>query len=187
MSFSPKLPSRVSTMLKTAAIMILALASCAVVATAQSFATATDYAVGENPNAGIAADLNGDGKLDLAIGNVLNKNVSVLINNGNGTFKSAVNYTVDFNPETCTAADFNGAGKLALAVGNFLGGAPSGGTRSILIGNGDGTFQAAVTTAIQTPFHIVATDLNAEGKQDIVTASPPDKESVRLGNGNGKS
>lgn len=185
MSFTPRLPSRVSTIFKAAVITLLVVASCAGVATAQSFKTATDYSVGENPNSGIAADFNGDGKLDIAIGNVLDKNVSVLINIGNGTFAGAVNYTVDFNPETCAAADFNGDGKLDLAVGNFMGGATSAGTMSILIGNGDGTFQAAVTTPIQTPFHIMATDLNADGKKDIVTASPPDKVSVRLGNGDG--
>ena len=164
---------------------LLMMTICAGTARAQSFSTPTNYSLGDNPNSGIAADFNGDGKLDLAIGNVLNKNVGVLINNGDGTFANPVNYVVDFNPETCTAADFNGDGKLDLAVGNFFGGPTSGGTMSILIGNGDGTFQAAVTTAIQTPFHIVARDLNADGNPDIVTASPPDKVSVRLGNGNG--
>ncbi len=168
-----------------AALALIVLAVSASTASAQSFSTSTDYALGDNPNSGIAADFNGDGKLDLAIGNVLNKNVAILINNGNGTFAAAVNYTVDFNPETSTAADFNGDGKLDLVVGNFLGGPTSAGTMSVLIGNGDGTFQAAVTTAIQTPFHVVATDLNTDGKQDIVAASPSNKVSVRLGNGNG--
>ena len=164
---------------------VLLLTVCAGTAPAQSFSTPTDYPLGDNPNSGIAADFNGDGKLDMAIGNVLHKNVGVLINNGNGTFANPVNYPVDFNPESCAAADYNGDGKLDLAVGNFLGGATSAGTMSILIGNGDGTFQAAVTTAIQNPFHILATDLNADSKQDIVAASSPDKLSVRLGNGDG--
>ena len=153
---------------------------------AQSFKTATDYALGDNPNSGVAADFNGDGKPDLAIGNVLNKNVSVLLNNGNGTFAGTVNYTVDFNPEAVAAADYNGDGKLDLAVGNFMGGPTSAGTFSILIGNGNGTFQAAVTNPVGSPFHIAATDLNADGKQDLVAASAStDKVSVMLGNGNG--
>ena len=182
--FSPSLLLRPFSLL-TVVSVLLVLTLSAGAARAQSFATAVDYALGDNPNSGIAADFNGDGKLDLAIGNVLNKNIAILINNGNGTFAAAVNYTVDFNPETSTAADFNGDGKLDLVVGNFLGGPTSGGSMSVLIGNGDGTFQAAVTTPIQTPFHVVAVDLNADGKQDIVAASPPDKVSVRLGNGNG--
>lgn len=165
---------------------ILVLASRVSIASAQSFATATNYAVGDNPNSGVAADFNADGKTDLAIGNVLHRNVSVLLNNGNGTFAGAVNYLVDFNPESLAAADFNGDGKLDLAIGNFLGGATSAGTFSILIGNGDGTFQAAVTQPVGTPFGIAATDLNADGKQDLIAASAStDKVSVLLGNGNG--
>jgi Bacterial Ig-like domain (group 3)/Calx-beta domain/FG-GAP-like repeat len=166
--------------------IILAVLVGASTASAQSFSTATDYSVGDNPNFGVAADFNGDGKPDLAIGNVLNKNVSVRLNTGNGTFAGPVNYLVDFNPEALAAADYNGDGKLDLAVGNFLGGPTSAGTFSILIGNGDGTFQSAVTQAVGTPFHIAATDLNADGKQDLVAASAStDKVSVMLGNGNG--
>ena len=168
-------------------LVLLVLTMSAGTARAQSFATAVDYALGDNPNSGIAADFNGDGKLDLAIGNVAAKNIAILINNGNGTFAAAVNYTVDFNPESSTAADFNGDGKLDLVVGNFLGGPTTGGSMSVLIGNGNGTFQPAVTTAIPNPFHVVAVDLNADGKPDIVAASavPSEKVSVRLGNGNG--
>jgi hypothetical protein len=184
--FSPTLRLHTISSFTFAMLAVLLLAVGASTASAQSFATATDYAVGDNPNSGVAADFNADGKPDLAIGNVLNKNVSVLLNNGNGTFAGAVNYLVDFNPEALAAADFNGDGKLDLAVGNFLGGPTSAGTFSILIGNGNGTFQAAVTQPVGTPFHIAATDLNADGKQDLVAASAStDKVSVMLGNGNG--
>ena len=58
---------------------VLLLTVCAGTAHAQSFSTPTDYPLGDNPNSGIAADFNGDGKLDMAIGNVLHKNVGVLI------------------------------------------------------------------------------------------------------------
>lgn len=61
---------------------------------AQSFSSPMTYSVGENPNFGTSGDFNGDGKPDLAVGNVLNKNVSVLLNTGNGTFNNAVNYGV---------------------------------------------------------------------------------------------
>ncbi len=184
--FSPALCLRAISSFTFAVLAVLLLGVGASTASAQSFSTATDYSVGDNPNSGVAADFNADGKPDLAIGNVLNKNVSVLLNNGNGTFAGAVNYPVDFNPEALAAADFNGDGKLDLAVGNFLGGPTSAGTFSILIGNGNGTFQAAVTQAVGSPFSIAATDLNADGKQDLVAASAStDKVSVMLGNGNG--
>jgi hypothetical protein len=182
--FSPTLGLR-STLSLRVFSTLLVLTICAGTARSQSFKTPTDYAVGDNPNSGITADFNADGKLDLAIGIVLEKKVAVLINNGNGTFATPVKYAVDFNPESSAAADYNGDGKLDLAVGNFLGGPTSLGTMSILIGNGDGTFQDAVTTPVLNPFHILAADLNADGKQDIVTTGFPDKVSVQIGNGNG--
>src|SRR5215207_2558128 len=182
--FSPTLRLRALSLFIITPLVVLAVSAST--ASAQSFSTPANYSVGDNPNSGVAADFNADGKPDLAIGNVLHRNVSVLLNNGNGTFARAVNYLVDFNPESLAAADFNGDGKLDLAVGNFLGGPTSAGTFSILIGNGNGTFQAAVTQAVGTPFGIAATDLNADGKQDLVAASAStDKVSVMLGNGNG--
>jgi Bacterial Ig-like domain (group 3)/Calx-beta domain/FG-GAP-like repeat len=184
--FSPSLRVHAISSFTFAVLAVLLLAVGISTASAQSFSTAVDYSVGDNPNSGVAADFNADGKPDLAIGNVLHKNVSVLLNNGNGTFAGAVNYLVDFNPEALASADLNGDGKLDLAVGNFLGGATSAGTFSILIGNGDGTFQVAVTQAVGSPFSIAATDLNADSKQDLVAASAStNKVSVMLGNGNG--
>src|SRR5215213_7258439 len=100
--FSPTLRLRALSLFIAAPLVVLAVSVST--ASAQSFATATDYAVGDNPNSGVAADFNADGKPDLAIGNVLDRNVSVLLNNGNGTFAGAVNYLVDFNPEALAAA-----------------------------------------------------------------------------------
>jgi hypothetical protein len=184
--FSPTFRLHAISSFTFAVLAVLWLAAGAATTSAQSFSTATNYSVGDNPNYGVAADFNGDGKPDLAIGNVLHNNVSVLLNNGNGTFAGAVNYPVDLHPEALASADFNGDGKLDLAVGNFHGGPTSAGSFSILIGNGDGTFQPAVTQPVGTPFRIAATDLNADGKQDLVAISADThKVSVMLGNGNG--
>lgn len=153
---------------------------------AQSFKTPTAYPVGENPNGGAAGDFNADGKPDLAIGNVLGKSVSILLNNGDGTFKPAVNYTVDFNPEAVATGDFNADGKVDLAVGNFFGGPFSTGNISILLGIGNGTFQAAVNYDAGSPYSISVADLNADGKQDLAVASwTTNKATVLLGNGDG--
>ena len=85
-------------------------------------------------------DFNGDGKLDLAVVNYGSSNVSILLGNGDGTFKTAVNYGAGSSaPYSVAVADFNGDGKLDLAVANI-----ASNNVSILLGNGDGTFQAAV-------------------------------------------
>jgi hypothetical protein len=151
---------------------------------AQSFSNPTSNVVGSNPNAAVAGDFNGDGKPDLAVANFQNDNVSVLINNGSGAFAAAVNYSTDLHPQTIAAGDFNGDSKLDLAVGNFHGGTGTGNI-SILLGNGNGTFQAAVNYAALNPDSLNAVDLNGDGKLDLVEANWTNGAVVLLGNGNG--
>src|SRR5258705_13688798 len=72
-------------------LLLLMLTASTEVAKAQSFSTPTSYVVGGNPDYVTSGDLNGDGKPDLAAANAQSDNVSVLLNNGNGTFVAAVN------------------------------------------------------------------------------------------------
>jgi hypothetical protein len=107
-------------------------------------------------------DFNGDGILDLATTNSGSNSVSVLIGNGNGTFKAAVNYPTANNPWGLTAADLNGDGKLDLAA--------SGVELQVFLGNGDGTFQPASNFAslTQTPNTLAAGDFNGQGRLDLL-------------------
>ncbi|MBI2264681.1 MAG: VCBS repeat-containing protein [Armatimonadetes bacterium] len=64
-------------------------------------------------------DLNGDGKLDLAVANGGNRStVSVLLGNGDGTFQAVVSWSVGAFPRQTAIGDFNGDGRLDLAVAN---------------------------------------------------------------------
>ncbi len=167
-------------------LLLLTLIAAVQTTKAQSFSAPMTYSVGDNPNSGTSGDFNGDNKPDLAIANVLNRNVSVLLNKGDGTFNNAVNYEVDFNPESLATGDLNNDGKLDLAVGNFFGGATSAGNISILLGNGNGTFQAAVNYNASSPISLRAADFNGDGKLDLVAASwTTNNASVLLGNGDG--
>src|SRR5204863_135567 len=65
-----------------------------------TFAAAVNYGAGSRPNAAAICDLNGDGKLDLAVANFGSNNVSVLMGNGDGTFHMAVNYTAGGSPDS---------------------------------------------------------------------------------------
>jgi hypothetical protein len=149
------------------------------------------FAVGSYPVQVVAADFNGDGKLDLA---VLNANcqfgactsdgsVSILISNGNGTFKKHVDYTVGLDPLSLAVGDFNGDGKLDLVVANY-----EDNDVSVLLGNGDGTFQTQTMYGTGNgPAGVVVGDFNGDGKLDIATANYTDSTvSVLLGNGAGK-
>jgi hypothetical protein len=65
-----------------------------------------------------AADLNGDGKPDLAVANFQANTVSVLLNNGDGTFAVGAGYPAGLGPRSVVAADLNGDGKPDLALAN---------------------------------------------------------------------
>jgi hypothetical protein len=95
------------------------------------------------------ADLNGDGFLDIITADYGSNQISVLLNNGDGTFAAAHTYSAGTNTRgaySLAVADFYGDGFPSVAVGNFV--APTNGVISILRGNGDGTLQ---------PFHVIAT------------------------------
>ncbi len=90
--------------------------------------------------------------------------------------------SVGLNPVAMVAGDFSGDGHLDLAVANEF-----GGTVSVLLGNGDGTFQPQVTYAVGSgPVAIVAGDFTGDGHLDLAVANEfSGTVSVLLGNGDG--
>src|SRR4029077_1762672 len=90
-------------------------------------------------------DFNGDGKLDLVVVNNLSASVSVLLGKGDGTFQAAVNYGVGLGIISVAVGDFNGDGKLDLVVGGVV---ATNSNISVLLGNGDGTFQTPANNII---------------------------------------
>ncbi len=120
-------------------------------------------------------DFNGDGKLDL-VGIPADQFgvsvVEILLGNGDGTFQSPVSYSVDINPTQASVGDFNGDGKLDLAVADAGILEDPGHTVSILLGNGDGTFQSQVEYQVgDQPFGITTADFNGDGALDLATAN----------------
>ena len=92
------------------------------------------------------ADVSGDGKPDLVVAN-RNGSVGVLLGNGDGTFQAAVTYGSGGAIASALAvADMNGDGKPDLVVANHCAGSDcANGSVGVLLNNGDGTFQPAVS------------------------------------------
>jgi hypothetical protein len=142
--------------------------------------------VGSYPDAIVTGDFNGDGNRDLVVANNGDNTVSVLLGNGDGTFQPQATYPVGNYPAAIVAGDFNGDGRIDLAVANS-GNYGSPGTVSVLLGNGDGTFQPQVTYAVGSGADgIVAGDFTGDGHIDLAVANRYDNTvSVLLGNGDG--
>jgi Bacterial Ig-like domain (group 3)/FG-GAP-like repeat len=112
--------------------------------------------------------------------------VAILLGNGNGTFQEAVTYSsVNHDSVSVAVGDFNRDGKLdlVLANANCIGLSCDGESLAVLLGKGDGSFEAAVAydTGSAIASSVLVADLNGDGKQDLVLSS----QRVLLGNGDG--
>ena len=167
--------------LKTAALAMVCVASFTEQTSAQ-FETRGSTLIVSEPFSIALGDFNHDGRLDLAATSFSTSQVAVLLGNGNGTFQAPVYYAVGFEPESVAVADFNNDGNLDLAVTGF---GSTTGIISILLGNGDGTFQPASDLTLDDyPTFVAVGDFNGDHIPDLVTSDPP-YISVLLGNGDG--
>jgi FG-GAP-like repeat len=142
------------------------------------------------PNSVVAADFNRDGKMDMAVSSAYSPyEVQVFLGKGDGTFGPPTGYNVGLTGGSLAAADLNGDGNPDLVVVN---GCPDNvcfNTVSVLLGNGDGTFQAPVTYSTPPePIALLLGDFNNDGKLDIAVLETSETcacVSVLLGNGDG--
>jgi len=138
-----------------------------------TFKSPVNYSLSGNTQAIAAADLNGDGKLDLVVpAGGSTATVSVLLGNGDGTFSTPIDYTsnlLSIYATSIAVADFNGDGKPDLALSDSSGPFNS---IAILVGNGDGTFQnpPLLYSAGLLPAGVISLDLNGDGKPDLAVA-----------------
>jgi FG-GAP-like repeat len=129
-------------------------------------------------------DFNGDGNLDLVLANGCtsasscnNGFFSLFLGNGDGSFQPAMNFPAGGRfSDSIAAADFNGDGKLDVAVAGTVVPCTQCSLRglvSIVLGNGDGTFQAPFTALMDTAFapQLTIGDFNSDGKPDVAVVA----------------
>jgi VCBS repeat protein len=160
----------------------------------RQFNLPTEYAAGFDPFAPVGpkqmavGDFNHDGNRDIAFihGVGFGSVVTVMLGNGDGTFRPAMDFQTAFGPQSIAVADFNGDGNEDLAVscaGVLIDSSDS--SISILLSNGDGTFATHVDYAPGgQPSPIATGDFNGDGTMDIAF-SYNGAVSVLLNNGDG--
>ncbi len=157
---------------------------------------------GFQPSALATGNFDATGHLDLAVADRGNNTVSVLLGNGtrSGTFPTRTDYPVGNLPVWVSTGDFNNSGNLNgnldLAVANSgppltpaNGAAVSGNSVSILLGNGDGTFNTSTETSYPAgngPTSIAVADYNLDNLLDLAVTDQTDNAvSILFGTGSG--
>jgi Calx-beta domain/FG-GAP-like repeat/Domain of unknown function (DUF4214)/FG-GAP repeat len=146
-------------------------------ATTPSFAALHDFPTGVRPVSVSIGELNGDGKLDLAVVNFVSNSVSVLLNNtspgaATPSFAAKQDFATNFNPTSIAVSDLNGDGKLELAVANS-----HSDNVSVMLNTttpGAATPSFAAKQDFETsdgPVSVTSGDLNGDGKLDLAVAN----------------
>jgi hypothetical protein len=175
--FTSRYPVLLIVLVLMAALLAAAIDGPIALAATPNFATKQDFATGPNPRAVSVADLNGDGKLDLATANLNSNNVSVLLNTtspgaATSTFAAKQDFATGTEPVSVTVGDVNGDGKLDLAIANF-----SANNISVLLNT---TTPGATTPSFAAkqdfatgvgPIYVALGDVNGDGRLDLVIAN----------------
>ncbi len=141
-----------------------------------SFATAVDFSTGTTPIDVEAADIDGDGKIDILATNSTSGTVSVLRNTATagsitaGSFGTSADFSVGTNPSGVAVGDIDGDGKVDIAASNSA----SNTVTVFRNTSSSGSISLATGVAFATangPQGLSIGDLDGDGKPDIAVAA----------------
>jgi hypothetical protein len=150
--------------------------------TSASFSSKVDFTPGSHPVSTTAADINGDGRLDLLVANAYANSVSVMVNTstpGTISFAAAVDFTVGSNPWAVTTGDLDGDGMLDIATANGLSDNVSVLRNTSTLSTVSFAAKTDYAAGVQ-PYAVAIHDLNGDGKPELVAGynSSPGAASV---------
>ncbi|MCP4875297.1 MAG: serine hydrolase [Gammaproteobacteria bacterium] len=162
-----------------------------------SFSDDIRYAVGDLPTVVTTSDLDNDGNSDLIVSNFAwpfstSNYLSILFNEGDGSFANEVRYEVGDAPHGVATGDINNDGYQDLVSANS-----ASADLSVLLNQGDGSFSSEIRYGVGNgPAEIAVHDFNGDSSLDLVVTNfwsgaggggggPDDDISILLNNGNG--
>ncbi|MFY8000206.1 MAG: beta strand repeat-containing protein, partial [Candidatus Kapaibacteriota bacterium] len=133
--------------------------------------TGSPFAVGTSPRSVTFGDVDGDGDLDIATTNQTSNDVTVLLNNGAGSFSPSPGspFAAGTQPIFLAFGDVDGDGDLDLATAN-----QTSNDVTVLLNNGSGTFAAAANSPFAAgtqPNSVVFGDVDGDGDLDLAAAN----------------
>lgn len=156
-----------------------------------TFQAPVNYPAGSGIVGDLAAiDLNGDGKIDLAIASGTNPApvpangaaAIVLLGNGDGTFRTAASYASGDNSLSVSTGDFNGDGIPDIVSADQQAQNTANPVLDILPGKGDGTFLTPAAYPAAALVQVVrVADFNGDGRADVATIDAGGNLNILLG------